>query len=83
MKCCMCAGSDRPLHRYGEASVYSSRPGKILYACDLCDPILDGGFSCSVTDAAGVEYTLTACECDNTHEQNNTVCRWCHARGRQ
>jgi hypothetical protein len=23
------------------------------------------------------------CECDNTHEQNGTVCRWCWAHGRR
>ena len=23
------------------------------------------------------------CECDNTHEQNNTVCRFCYLRGRR
>lgn len=23
------------------------------------------------------------CECDNTHEANDTVCRWCWARGRR
>jgi hypothetical protein len=23
------------------------------------------------------------CECDNTHEQNNTVCRFCWAKGRR
>lgn len=23
------------------------------------------------------------CECDNTHEQNDTVCRWCWAHGRR
>lgn len=23
------------------------------------------------------------CECDNTHEQNNTVCRWCWAQGKR
>lgn len=23
------------------------------------------------------------CECDNTHEQNDTVCRWCWSRGRR
>ena len=23
----------------------------------------------------------TECECDNTHEQNNTVCRYCWAKG--
>lgn len=26
---------------------------------------------------------LTACECDNTHNTNGTVCRWCWARGRR
>ena len=24
-----------------------------------------------------------SCECDNTHDQNDTVCRWCWARGRR
>jgi hypothetical protein len=24
-----------------------------------------------------------SCECDNTHEANNTVCRWCWSRGRR
>lgn len=24
-----------------------------------------------------------ACECDNTHAQNRTVCRWCWAQGRR
>jgi len=26
---------------------------------------------------------LTHCVCDNTHRQNDTVCRWCRARGRR
>jgi hypothetical protein len=26
---------------------------------------------------------LTACECDNTHEENDTVCRWCWGHGRR
>ena len=33
-----------------------------------------------VTDANGTPYHLIACECDNTHLQNNTVCRWCSAK---
>lgn len=24
-----------------------------------------------------------SCECDNTHEQNDTVCRWCWSQGRR
>ena len=24
-----------------------------------------------------------SCECDNTHDQNDTVCRWCWAKGRR
>jgi hypothetical protein len=24
-----------------------------------------------------------ACECDNTHQANDTVCRWCWAHGRR
>lgn len=24
-----------------------------------------------------------SCECDNTHDANDTVCRWCWARGRR
>jgi hypothetical protein len=39
--------------------------------------------SVQVEDADGAPYTLHACECDNTHEQNNTVCRWCWAHGRR
>ena len=23
------------------------------------------------------------CECDNTHEQNDTVCQWCWSKGRR
>jgi hypothetical protein len=26
---------------------------------------------------------LESCECDNTHEQNDTVCRYCWAYGRR
>jgi hypothetical protein len=26
---------------------------------------------------------LHACECDNTQEQNETVCRFCYAHGRR
>src|ERR1035437_1840380 len=26
---------------------------------------------------------VDGCECDNTHQQNNTVCRWCWNRGRR
>jgi hypothetical protein len=32
-----------------------------------------------VTDGHGNPYHLIACECDNTHQQNDTVCRWCSA----
>lgn len=34
--------------------------------------------SVTVQDGDGNDYELTECECDNTHEQNNTVCRWCY-----
>lgn len=30
-----------------------------------------------VQDGNGDNYVLTECECDNTHEQNGTVCRYC------
>lgn len=29
------------------------------------------------------DHTPTMCECDNTHKANDTVCRWCWARGRR
>lgn len=29
------------------------------------------------------EEALAGCECDNTHAQNDTVCRWCWERGRR
>lgn len=35
------------------------------------------GEAVRVTDADGKPYHLIDCECDNTHEQNKTVCRWC------
>jgi len=38
------------------------------------------GEAVRVTDADGTPYHLVACECDNTHEKNNTVCRWCSAK---
>lgn len=31
-----------------------------------------------VEDGDGNPYELNECECDNTHEQNGTVCRWCY-----
>ena len=39
------------------------------------------GQAVRVTDADGKPYHLIACECDNTHQQNKTVCRWCFAKG--
>jgi hypothetical protein len=33
-----------------------------------------------VRDGDDVPYVLTECECDNTHKQNGTVCRWCMAQ---
>lgn len=33
-----------------------------------------------VEDGNGIPYVLHGCECDNTHEQNGTVCRWCMAK---
>jgi hypothetical protein len=33
-----------------------------------------------VQDGNGDDYRLTGCECDNTHEANGTVCRWCWER---
>lgn len=30
-----------------------------------------------VEDGNGKAYFLFDCECDNTHSQNNTVCRYC------
>lgn len=38
-RCSLCGGTDHPVHRYGEASIYSSTPGKPIYACNSCDPI--------------------------------------------
>jgi hypothetical protein len=37
----------------------------------------------TVQDGNGNDYQLTDCECDNTHEQNRTVCRWCWAQQRE
>lgn len=34
----------------------------------------------TVQDGDGNEYELTECECDNTHAQNDTVCRYCWER---
>lgn len=39
------------------------------------------GEAVRVTDAEGRPYHLIACECDNSHQQNKTVCRWCSAKG--
>jgi len=40
-----------------------------------------------LTDGTVLDHTLDqiieGCECDNTHEQNDTVCRWCWAHGRR
>ena len=36
-----------------------------------------------VEDGDGNPFLLDGCECDNTHEQNNTVCLWCWAHGRR
>jgi hypothetical protein len=41
MKCCLCGGNDLPLHRYGESSTYSKTPGKVIYACSSCDPVVN------------------------------------------
>lgn len=38
-------------------------------------------FKTTVRDGDGNKWTLSECECDNTHEQNQTVCRWCYAQG--
>ena len=38
------------------------------------------GQAVRVTGADGKSYHLIACECDNTHQQNKTVCRWCFAK---
>lgn len=35
------------------------------------------------TRCSGSGRILTKCECDNTHQANDTVCRWCWARGRR
>lgn len=42
---------------------------------------LDAVAQCNRCQGAG--RILTHCECDNTHQANDTVCRWCHARGRR
>lgn len=36
------------------------------------------GQAVRVIDGDGNPYHLIQCECDNTHQQNNTVCRWCY-----
>lgn len=36
------------------------------------------GQAVRVIDGDGNPYHLIHCECDNTHEQNQTVCRWCY-----
>ena len=52
-------------------------------------PWQEAGEGC---DGSQTHYTATCvededepseCECDNTHEQNATVCRWCWAAGRR
>lgn len=47
---------------------YAEDGGMLVARCDRCD---------------GAGRILTHCECDNTHQHNNTVCRWCWARGRR
>lgn len=36
-----------------------------------------------ITTLDPVDEDPPACECDNTHQANDTVCRWCWARGRR
>jgi len=36
------------------------------------------GQAVRVLDGDGNPYHLIQCECDNTHDQNTTVCRWCY-----
>ena len=60
--------------------------------CPRCDgsgeepgaPMEDDGETFAVCDAChGSGQRLLQCECDNTHQANNTVCQWCWARGRR
>lgn len=61
--------------------------------CDVCDDSLgedalrwsgsDEAYcsnECHVAATAGDDLP-DGCECDNTHEQNQTVCRYCWAQG--
>src|SRR5512143_242155 len=47
---------------------YAEDGTELIPRCDRCN---------------GAGRILTHCECDNTHQHNNTVCRWCWARGRR
>lgn len=59
--------------------------------CPRCDgsgeepgaPIEMDGARALCDRCHGAGRILTHCECDNTHQANDTVCRWCYARGRR
>lgn len=39
--------------------------------------------NCGMQQSVEVDDAPTACECDNTHQNNDTVCRFCWAFGRR
>lgn len=59
--------------------------------CPRCDgsgeepgsPVDDEGGRWLCQWCGGEGKLVANCECDNTHQQNNTVCQWCWARGRR
>lgn len=46
-------------------------------------PIEDDGTRAICDWCGGSGRLLAHCECDNTHQANDTVCQWCYARGRR
>ena len=52
----------------GAPADWDAAGNELVARCDRCQ---------------GTGRILTHCECDNTHQANDTVCRWCWARGRR
>lgn len=72
-------------YHFGVDATFLDQVTDFTFQCPSCERWIDTGEIfplIDLPDRAGTSLP-EACECDNTHEQNGTVCRWCWAHGRR
>jgi len=64
-------------YHFGVDSTFLDQVQDFTFECPSCGAMIYTG------ELFHEDGFPEACECDNTHTQNDTVCRWCYAHGRR